>query len=416
MKYVIKTLIIFFIFFSKASLSEGLYEKTLREAALKNGFEKPENINQPFDDEKASLGKIFFEEKLLSFNTTNSCSSCHLNKFSSGDQLPNAVGSRGHGEGFKRMFSGGDIVPRNTLPLWGRGGKDFDVLFWDGKVMKKDGKVISQLGVLTKNYISSESKYKINVKDDALLTAVHLPFVEIRELVSDDEKVEKYFKKENINSALNIYNEVLSRVKTNPDYLDRLKTLYNVHEGDLEFHHIADSIVHFIRRDFAIKPTKFSKFVFDKKSMSNDELRGGLIFYGKGKCATCHSGKYFSDFSFHAIAFPQIGFGKNGFGVDYGKFNSTLDPKDLYKFRTPPLYNVEKTFPYSHSGSVYNLDEAIIYHYDPLRFYNNKEYSDIDRVEFYKRLTLADRSVNLIPYLDKIELKQLVKFLKTLSF
>ena len=91
----------------------------------------------------------------------------------------------GEGDGLKRVMQGGNIVPRNTLPLWGRGSKNFDTFFWDGKVTTVDGKVISQLGLLDRNYATREGKYNINVKDNALLTAVHLPFVEIRELVQD---------------------------------------------------------------------------------------------------------------------------------------------------------------------------------------------------------------------------------------
>ena len=85
---------------------------------------------------------------------------------------------------------------------------------------------------------------------------------------------------------------------------------------------------------------------------------------------TCHYGPYFSDLKFHVVPFPQLGFGKNGFGVDYGRFNVTFDPKDLYKFRTPPLFNVEKTAPYGHSGSVATIQEAIAAHFDPLRLVN----------------------------------------------
>ena len=72
----------------------------------------------------------------------------------------------------------------------------------------------------------------------------------------------------------------------------------------------------------------------------------------------CHSGPYFSDFKFHVVAFPHLGFGVNGFGVDYGRFNATFDPVDRYKFRTPPLYNVVKTGPYGHSGSVATVEDA----------------------------------------------------------
>ena len=79
--------------------------------------------------------------------------------------------------------------------------------------------------------------------------------------------------------------------------------------------------------------SKFESFVYKNTKLSKDEIEGGLIFYGKGKCSVCHAGTHLSDFKFHNIIFPQLGFGRNGFGVDYGRYNITFDPKDLYKLR-----------------------------------------------------------------------------------
>ena len=101
----------------------------MKEAALSNGFQKPEEVNSLFDKDKSELGNKLFHDELLSLNSTTSCSSCHLTKFSSADGLPNAIGTGGEGEGIKRVMQGGNIVPRNTLPLWGRGSKNFDTFF-----------------------------------------------------------------------------------------------------------------------------------------------------------------------------------------------------------------------------------------------------------------------------------------------
>ena len=397
-------------------LADDFYSNALRDAALTNGFKKPSEINSDFDKEKSNLGKDFFHEKLLSFNTQNTCGSCHLTKFSSADGLPNAIAFEEIGSVMDRLKKDGLIVPRNTLPLWGRGSEDFNTFFWDGKVQKTDGKVVSQLGILTRNYATSEGKYDVNVKDNTLLTAIHLPFVEIRELVQDDEEIDTYLKKEEIGAAFDVFTDITGRVKENPTYSKKLQNLYGIDHDNISFHYIADAITHFIKDEFSIKDTRFSNFVFKNENLMPDEIKGGLVFYGKGKCATCHSGQFFSDLEFYSIPFPQIGFGKNGFGIDYGRFNISFDPKDLYKFRTPPLYNVEKTFPYSHSGSVYDLKEAIIYHFDPLKHLNINELSPIDRNEYYKKLAASGDMIDAIPYLDDEEVNNLEKFLKTLSF
>ena len=289
MKFVISFILIVFFTYSNLAYSNEFYIKALKEAALSNGFQKPEEINSSFDSKKSELGKKLFHDELLSLNSTTSCSSCHLTKFSSADGLPNAVGTGGEGEGIKRVMQGGNIVPRNTLPLWGRGSKNFDTFFWDGKVTTVDGKVISQLGLLDRNYATRGGKYNIDVKDNALLTAVHLPFVEIRELVQDDEEIENYLKKEDIGAAFDIFGELSERIKIHPEYANSFMELYQIDKEKISFHHIADSITHFIKDEFAIKDTKFSNFVFNEKKLTLSEIKGGLIFYGKGNCASCHA-------------------------------------------------------------------------------------------------------------------------------
>ena len=71
-------------------------------------------------------------------------------------------------------MGGGAIIPRNTLPLWGRGGVGFEVFFWDGRVDFSDKAKLSPFG----EDIPSE---------DPLITMVHLPTVEIREMLIEDE-------------------------------------------------------------------------------------------------------------------------------------------------------------------------------------------------------------------------------------
>ena len=130
----------------------------------------------------------------------------------------------------------------------------------------------------------------------------------------------------------------------------------------------------------------------------------------------CHSGPHFSDFKFHAVPFPQLGFGKNGFGIDLGRFNVTFDPKDLYRFRTPPLYNVVKTAPYGHSGSVATVEEAIVAHFDPLRLLNPSSMEPLARHELYKRMTLGSETATTVGFLTTDDVDDLKKFLNALSF
>jgi cytochrome c peroxidase len=115
------------------------------------------------------------------------------------------------------------------------------------------------------------------------------------------------------------------------------------------------------------------------------------------------------------VPIPQFGFGRNGFGVDYGRYNATFDPGDLMKFRTPPLLNVEKTAPYGHSGSLGKIQDVIVAHFDPLRYIDSQDIEPYARHEFARQISRAD-SVEIVSYLNDEEIEQVTEFLKSLSF
>ena len=379
------------------------FVEILRTSALANGLLPAEQLFVDTDLQLADVGRKFFESENLSLNGRIACRTCHLDAFGSGDGLPNAVGIFGVGEGPARAFSEGKIVPRNTLPLWGRGGPGFDVFFWDGKVDFSKQRPFSQFGTDVPS-------------PDPLLTAVHLPPVEIREMIDDDADVSR-FKRESPEQAHRLYARILTRLaETERASMEKLASNLGKQLNDLAFSDVARSITAFIRSEFRLRDTTFHQFVFGDGQLDPEAIQGGLIFYGKGKCSNCHTGPYFSDLRFHAVPFPQLGFGKNGFGVDYGRFNITFNPDDLYRFRTPPLFNVASTAPYGHSGSLVTLQDAIVAHYDPLRNLRVNEMTSLARHEQFKRMAAVGGDFKYLSALTDTEVELVVEFLKTLDF
>ena len=219
--------------------SEDYREETiLKEAALRSGYLLPAEVNQPFDPKKSALGKVFFESTELSFNSNTSCSTCHLDEFSSADGLPIAIGIEGHGKGRERAMGGGSIVPRNTLALWGRAARQFDTFFWDGKVQKTEYGIISQFGDQAPS-------------DDPLIVAVSLPFVEIREMVSDDQYVQEKLMTETVSSAEIIQRELASRVVDVLGKGDEVEEAFGL-DGQCRVLHITRSLKHFFADKFQV--------------------------------------------------------------------------------------------------------------------------------------------------------------------
>ncbi|MBU3547474.1 cytochrome-c peroxidase [Polynucleobacter sp. MWH-Jannik1A5] len=389
------------------SANSSAEEKIIKGQIKAAGFVPAAELYRNPDEPLADLGKTFFESnKGLSLNGNISCRTCHQDKFGSADGIPNAA-AIGGGDGAtkvgpERLMNGAKQLPRNTLAFWGRGAKGFDVFFWDGRVDFANSKKLTQFGSKTPS-------------GDALVTAVHLPVVEVREMLDEDDFVRKH-KIESVEKSKLVYQAIANNLKTvEPKASADLAVKLNKKTQDLEYIDYARAIAAFIRKEFRLKETKLERVVRGSDSFSDSELKGARIFYGKGACITCHSGPHFSDFSFYTVPFPQLGFGKNGFGVDYGRYNVTFNPKDLYKFRTAPLYNVEKTAPYGHSGSVNTLNEAITAHFDPLSLVAVDKLNKFDRYELAKRLAYAD-STSRVGYLTPDEVNQVASFLKTLSF
>jgi cytochrome c peroxidase len=90
-------------------------------------------------------------------------------------------------------------------------------------------------------------------------------------------------------------------------------------------------------------------------SLDPEELSGYAVF--QTKCATCHATDLFTDGSFR-----NNGIAVNPLVDDRGRYNVTLLPEDLYKFKVPSLRNIEKTAPYMHDGRFGTL-EAVLDHY-----------------------------------------------------
>ena len=407
MRFAISACLLFLLV-NSIGLAAGENDETaspriLRQQIVDTGFVPAKGLYVNRDEPLIDVGKVIFKSKKLSLNGNIACQTCHLSKFGSADGIPVAAAVGGTGEGSERLLSGARLLARNTLPFWGRGGPGFNTFFWDGKVDFAEGKQISQFGSRPPS-------------EDGLVTAAHLPVVEIREMLNENSFVRAHMQ-ESVDGATAIYQAIADNLRRfEPDASKALAAHFNKPVDALTYTDYARSLAAFIRSEFRIRETKLERFVTRSKSLSPQEIRGGLIFYGRGRCATCHYGPYFSDLKFHVVPFPELGFGKNGFGIDYGRFNVTFDPKDLYKFRTPPLFNVEKTAPYGHSGSVATLQGAIIAHFDPLRLVNLSSMKPLARHDFYKRLTLASETATTVGYLADDDVEDLVKFLGTLSF
>jgi len=313
------------------------------------------------DDPIAVLGRRLFFSKSLGGDRDSACVTCHHPVLGGGDALPLSIGVGAEDPellGPGRTHPDGDFnVPRNApttfnLAIWERG------LFWDSRVERVDDE-----GIRT-----PDSEYGIADPNAGL----RLSAAQSRFPVTSEEEMRGF------EFALGATNDGVraaleARLTEDERWTDEFQVAFGT--PDISYERIADALGAYEESQL-FTDTPWREYVRgENTALSDAEKRGAILFFkdtadGGFACATCHSGDFFSDESFHAIAAPQIGRGK-GDGAsrtnDFGLARETADRNDRFAFRTPTLLNVSATGPYFHAGAYQELADVVTHHLDPQR-------------------------------------------------
>jgi cytochrome c peroxidase len=176
---------------------------------------------------------------------------------------------------------------------------------------------------------------------------------------------------------------------------------------DLNITHVANALAHFEELAFATRSSLWDRYLAgNTNALTHEAKSGAVLFYGKGRCASCHSGQLQSDFDFHAIGVIDSSARISKNNRDRGRQLATELDADAFKFRTPPLRNVIFTAPYFHNGSARDIESAVRHHTNPLRNANSYHESgkflltgkQIDAISpiLQKGLDLDDSEISLI--------------------
>ncbi len=123
-------------------------------------------------------------------------------------------------------------------------------------------------------------------------------------------------------------------------------------------------------------------------AMTQSEVNGLTIF--NQNCSRCHPAPLFTDNAFH-----DNGLSKTN---DKGRYFVTIQNEDMYKFKTPSLRNVEKTYPYMHDGRFFSLEQVMTHYTSDITNSQNVDTGLVGGIT----LTATEKS-------------DLLKFLKTLT-
>jgi len=347
---------------------------------------------KPFEvTSKYRLGQALFFDPILSGNRDTSCATCHVFEHGTSDGLAMSIGPGGASNGSESAsVDGSNLHPRNSLDLWNRDNRTVTAMFWDGRVELLDPKLRRYRSPMddalphgVQNLLAVQALFPLVTRDE-MLGGNHDPRPGssksgsnnlVNELVLNSEGLSGHLRIQAVHKSIMIRligSEGSARSELQEAYIELFIEAYPDVKRRFTIVDAVNAIAHFEEFAFLTRETPWDKYLAgDNKAISDDEKAGGVIFFGKGRCSICHSGPLFSDFRYHAIGVRQTGSGVNVGGSDYGRYNVTDNPDDMYKFRTPPLRNVTLTAPYFHDGGAATLHEAIAQHLDPYRFVTN---------------------------------------------
>ncbi len=394
----------------------------------------------PRNAAKEKLGKFLMFDKILSGNKNIACASCHSPLTGLTDWLALPVGEGGNGLGpYRNTGIGSDAikerVPRNAPHVFNLGAHEFDKMFLDGRVAKDP---------------SAPSGFATPAGDDlpggldsALAAQAMFPVTSPTEMAGQpgENNIANATAAGNLAGPNGVWAQLAKRLQQIPEYVDLFKAAYDDVQSasDITFVHAANAIAAFESAAWRCTDSPFDHYLekYDAgedptSAVSPDALQGGILFYTKAGCASCHSGKFLTDQQFHAIGVPQIGPGK-GNGADghddFGRENVTGDPADRYKFRTPSLRQVAQTGPWGHDGAFSSLEAMVRHHLDAVKSLNQYDPSqlklpsrpDLDALDLIvhndpaRRQAIAD-AVEIAPQsLSDKEISQILSFLHALT-
>lgn len=319
---------------------------------------RPIGIKPIIHDAKYLLGKRLFNDVRLSGFENRSCASCHI--------LSNATADVHELETDLDVSAdfASDVPRRNVPDLWNRDHNDVSSLLWDGRV---------EAGNHIEHHFRIPEDFALNDFENLMAVQSVRPILIPSEMLgepghSNGLAPNKTFTSKTILNSLKdrIFDDSVAPSGTFGYFLEFQKAYGVSEKSEITWAHLGNALAHFIEIEFQSRDTPWDQYLLGReKSLSTDQKRGAVLFFGIGRCAVCHRGDLFSDFDFHGIGVPDSRQIK-----DFGRFFSTREINDKFKFRTPPLRNVVLTSPYFHNGSISNLKDVVRQHLDPFRHSN----------------------------------------------
>jgi cytochrome c peroxidase len=268
--------------------------------------EMPIPPDNPMTNQGVQLGRMLFYDPILSADSSQSCSSCHLPSGSFTDNMAVSTGIDG-------------IAGKRSAMTLLNIGYNQSGMFWDGRS----------------------------------------PSLETQALLPIEDPIEMH----------NTWSNALEKLRNHPVYPKMFREAFGVNNiCNIKKEHAAKAIAQFERILVSSGTSKFDQFMATSNPdlLDDDEYDGMIMYFDKApevqstlpecECHHCHGGSFatFNEFRNDGAQEGNTqGYLDQGFG---GVFNT---PAKNGFFRSPSLINIALTAPYFHNGSAKTLEEVL---------------------------------------------------------
>lgn len=141
----------------------------------------------------------------------------------------------------------------------------------------------------------------------------------------------------------------MNKLNEDSGYSELFKKAFNV--DTITSREVANAIAQFVRT-LSSNNSKYDRFLKGEATLTQSEEAGYKLFFSEeGDCFHCHGTILLTDNSFHNNGIDSI--------PTQGRAEITGKQKDIGKYKSPTLRNIEFTAPYMHDGRYTSLEEVI---------------------------------------------------------
>lgn len=327
----------------------------------------PQDPLNPLTRAKVALGEFLFHDTAFSQAGVSdsapswSCASCHHSEAGFKAGIAQGVGEGGVGFSQHRVILDSflntgltpDVQPIASPTILN--GAYQDVMLWNGQFGNSSSGV--NAGIPESQLATPGTPKETNL--------LQLSGLETQAIAGSTVHRLKF----ESNGQDDIFDDLLTNNKRYRQLWDRAYP-----QGSVSITEDAGKAIAAYERTVLANQSPFQKFLGGKKqALTNAELRGAKLFFGKAGCVDCHRGPALSsevgataDQMFFALGFDDLDAsnfiqGDVDDATRLGRGGLTGDSADFYKFKIPQLYNLDDSSIFGHGASFTSVRSVIEY-------------------------------------------------------